>query len=133
MASNFFELQESARRHTKRLVFLFGLAVFGMMATLYLAAAILMGYGQDPSTGATVWNIHWLDPVLMLQIGMATALMVGGASLYRISSLSCGGKIVAENLGGILQHGNTTDPLERRLLNVVEEMAIASGTPTPPV
>ncbi|MGE4607087.1 MAG: M48 family metallopeptidase [Myxococcota bacterium] len=133
MASNFFELQESARRHTKRLVFLFGLAVFGMTATLYLAAAILMGYGKDPNTGVTVWNIHWLDPLLMAQVGIATALMVGGASLYRISSLSGGGKVVAENLGGTLVHANSTDPVERRVLNVVEEMAIASGTPTPPV
>ena len=133
MASNFFELQDSARRKTKRLVLLFVLAVIGMTATLYVAAAILMGYGKDPSTGATVWNIHWMDPLLMLQIAGATALVVGGASLYRISSLAGGGKVVAENLGGTLIHANSTDPLERRVLNVVEEMAIASGTPTPPV
>ena len=66
MASDFFELQEGARRHTKRLVFLFALAVFGMTASLYVTAAILLGYSQDPATGATVWNIRWLDPVLML-------------------------------------------------------------------
>lgn len=133
MASNFFELQDGARRHTKRLVFLFGLAVVGMTVMLYLAAAVLMGYGQDPSTGATVWNIHWVDPLLMFQIGMATALVVGGASLYRITSLSGGGKVVAESLGGTLLHANSSDPVERRVLNVVEEMAIASGTPTPSV
>ena len=133
MASDFFELQEGARRHTKRLVFLFALAVFGMTASLYVTAAILLGYSQDPATGATVWNIRWLDPVLMLQIGAATALVVGGASLYRISSLSGGGKVVAESLGGTLLHANSTDPVEKKVLNVVEEMAIASGTPTPPV
>jgi Zn-dependent protease with chaperone function len=133
MASDFFELQEGARRHTKRLVFLFGLAVVGMTAMLYVTAAILMGYGQDPATGATVWNIRWLDPLLMLQIGTATAVVVGGASLYRITSLSGGGKVVAESMGGTLLHGNSTAPLERKVLNVVEEMAIASGTPTPPV
>lgn len=133
MASDFFELQESARRNTKRLVSLFGLAVVGMTMLLYATAAILMGYGQDPQTGATVWQIRWLDPLLMLQIGLATAVVVGGASLYRIASLSGGGRVVAEGMGGTLLHANTQDPVERRILNVVEEMAIASGMPTPPV
>ncbi|MFP8876920.1 MAG: M48 family metallopeptidase [Myxococcota bacterium] len=133
MASDFFELQDDARRNTKRLVLLFVLAVIGMTATLYLAAAVLVGYGQDPYTGATVWNVRWVDPLLMLQIGMATALVVGGASLYRIASLAGGGKAVAESLGATLIHANSRDPLERRVLNVVEEMSIASGTPTPPV
>ncbi|MBJ19232.1 MAG: hypothetical protein CL933_07365 [Deltaproteobacteria bacterium] len=133
MASDFFELQDDARRNTKRLVVLFILAVVGMTATLYVAAAILLGYGQDPVSGATVWNVRWVDPLLMLQIAGATALVVGGASLYRISSLAGGGRAVAESLGGTLIHANSTDPLERRILNVVEEMAIASGNPTPPV
>ena len=133
MASDFFELQEGARRNTKRLVFLFALAVIGMTALLYATAAILLGYSQDPMTGAAVWQIRWVDPVLMLQIGVATALVIGGASLYRISSLSGGGRVVAEGMGGTLLHANTQDPVERKLLNVVEEMAIASGVPTPPV
>ena len=93
MASDFFELQDDARRNTKRLVLLFLLAVIGMTATLYLAAAVLVGYGQDPYTGATVWNIRWVDPLLMLQIGMATALVVGGASLQSVRSLRAGRRI----------------------------------------
>jgi Zn-dependent protease with chaperone function len=40
---------------------------------------------------------------------------------------------VAESLGGRLVDSNTRDPNERKLLNVVEEMAIASGVPTPQV
>ena len=133
MASDFFELQDDARRNTKRLVVLFVVAVIGMTATFYVAAAILLGYGKDPSTGVTVFNVRWVDPLLMLQIAGATALVVGGASLYRISSLAGGGRVVAESLGGTLIHANSTDRLERRILNVVEEMAIASGNPTPPV
>ena len=133
MASDFFELQEGARRNTKRLVSLFGLAVVGMAGLFYVTAVILMGYSQDPQTGATVWQIRWVDPFLMLQIGVATAVVVGGASLYRISSLSGGGRVVAEGMGGTLLHANTSDPVEKRVLNVVEEMAIASGMPTPPV
>ncbi len=133
MATDFFELQDRARRHTKRLVLLFGLAVIGMAAMLYLAAAMLLGYEHDPYTGAVVLNVRWLDPLLMLQVGIATSLVVGGASLYRMASLSGGGRVVAEGLAGKLIHANTEDPLERRILNIVEEMAIASGIPTPPV
>ena len=44
-----------------------------------------------------------------------------------------GGTVVAERLGGRRVYPNTIDPVERRLLNVVEEMALASGVPVPPV
>ena len=40
---------------------------------------------------------------------------------------------VAESLGARLISRNTVDLKQRRLLNIVEEMAIASGTPAPPV
>ena len=66
-------------------------------------------------------------------MAVATLALVGGGSAYRIASLSGGGHTVAELLGGRPIDPNTTDPDERRLLNVVEEMAIASGTPVPPV
>ena len=36
-------------------------------------------------------------------------------------------------MGGRLLHPQTSDPDERKILNVVEEMAIAAGTPVPPV
>ena len=50
-----------------------------------------------------------------------------------IAALRGGGRAVAESLGGRQLHSDTTDLVERRVLNVVEEMAIASGTPTPPI
>ena len=64
---------------------------------------------------------------------MGTLALIGGGSLYRIASLAGGGHTVAELMGGRLLHPQTTDPDERKILNVVEEMAIASGTPVPPV
>src|SRR5207244_10213669 len=54
-------------------------------------------------------------------------------SAYKISALSGGGSTVAESLGGRLVNSNTTDLNERKLLNVVEEMSIASGVPMPQV
>ena len=59
--------------------------------------------------------------------------MVGLASLYKIAELSAGGEQVALMMGGRLVQSQTTDLAERRLLNVVEEMALASGVPVPPV
>jgi len=89
--------------------------------------------GQDPRTGEILWSIDWLDPALMLQVALATSILVGGASLLRVAQLRGGGHVVAESMGGRLLHGNSRDPLERKVLNVVEEMSIASGIPTPPV
>ena len=134
MATQFFEHQDRARRHTKRLVFLFGLAVVAIVLGLYVLAAVATGFrGTDPRTQQLVFEIAWLDPLLMLQVGLLTLVVVGGASLYRISQLSGGGRVVAEGLGGRLLHSDSNAPLERKILNVVEEMAIASGIPTPPV
>ena len=55
------------------------------------------------------------------------------ASLYKIAALRGGGAVVAASLGGKLIAQDTADPMERKVLNVVEEMAIASGVPVPPV
>ncbi len=134
MATQFFEHQDRARRHTTRLVFLFGLAVVAIVLGLYLLAAVAIGFrGTDPRTQQLVFEIAWLDPLLMLHVGLLTLVVVGGASLYRISQLSGGGRVVAEGLGGRLLHSDSNAPLERKILNVVEEMGIASGIPTPPV
>jgi Zn-dependent protease with chaperone function/uncharacterized tellurite resistance protein B-like protein len=134
MATQFFEHQERARRHTTRLIFLFCLAVVALVFGLYLLAAVGTGFrGTDPRTQQLVFEIVWLDPLLMIQVGLLMLLVVGGASLYRVHQLSGGGRVVAEGLGGRLLHSDSKAALERKILNVVEEMAIASGIPTPPV
>ena len=63
--------------------------------------------------------------------GTLSVIVIG--SLYKIFALSQGGEVVTRWLGGRLIDSNTPNPQERRLLNVVEEMAIASGTPVPSV
>ncbi len=134
MATHFFEQQDRARRNTARLVFLFILAAVAIAFTLYALAAVATGFkGTNQHTGEPVFEIVWIDPMLMLHVGLLTAVVIGGASLYRISQLSGGGRVVAEGLGGRLLHADSTAALERKILNVVEEMAIASGTPSPPV
>lgn len=132
---DFFASQDHARKQTGRLVALFGLAVVAIGCTLYCVAVVVTGYqGTDPRSGAVAIDLVWFDPERMIAVALATLAVVGGGSLYKIAQLrSGGGRFVAESLGGRLLHGDSTDPVERRILNVVEEMAIAAGTTVPPV
>src|SRR5690606_13015764 len=68
-----------------------------------------------------------------LGASVGTLALIGCGSLYKVAQLRGGGTTVAEQLGGYRVPQNTTDPVERRLVNVVEEMALASGVPVPPV
>ena len=73
------------------------------------------------------------DQVLALEIAAGVVILVLLGSLYRIYSLKRGGEAIAAALGGHLVVNGGANDYERRLINVVEEMAIASGLPVPPV
>lgn len=134
---NFFEAQERARKSSRFLVWWFILAVIGVIVVIYLSVALLWHFYGTPTNGSSVpvdaKAMNLWDPELFLW----TAMLVGGTvligSLTKLSQLSGGGKIVAKNLGGRAVEPDTRDTYERRLLNVVEEMAIASGVPVPEV
>ncbi len=111
---NFFEHQAAARRASTRLVFLFVLAVLGIVAAVDFAAWLV----------APSWKM------LAFTTGI-TLLTILFGSLYRIASLGGGGEAVAQQMGGTLVPADTTDLSLRRLRNVVEEIAIASGVPVP--
>jgi len=134
MSTNFFENQDAARRNTKHLVLLFFLAVIAIAGMLYLLAVLLTGVEQpNPNTGQIAISPLWWQPDLAISVAIATVIVVGGGSLYKIAQLRSGGSVVAEALGGSLIPPGTRDADERKLLNIVEEMAIASGMPAPPV
>lgn len=119
---NFFEHQEEARRSTAWLVALYALAVVGLVAALYVAAVVFVG-------GAA-----WWEPGLLVAVALCTGLVVGGGSAFKLVQLRGGGSVVAEQLGGRpLDRSGDASTEERRLLNVVEEMAIAAGVPVPSV
>jgi len=138
MAMDFFASQDQARKKTGRLIILFVLAVFLMIAALHFVTASAIAFagtktqavrgseGPDLSSAYT-------DPIIMLTVGGATLLIVLAGSGYKIAQLAGGGHVVAESLGGRRISPDTSDPDERKVLNVVEEMAIASGTSVPPV
>ncbi|QSX78454.1 M48 family metallopeptidase [Agrilutibacter solisilvae] len=120
---NFFEHQAAARRHSSRLLLLFVLAVLGIVLAVDLVALVAVGaFGDgDPATavGALVF------------FTLATLAVIGLGSLYRIASLRGGGDAVALQLGATAVPEHATDFNLRRLRNVVEEIAIASGVPMP--
>ncbi|MGD8829554.1 MAG: M48 family metalloprotease, partial [Pseudomonadales bacterium] len=133
---NFFQAQDDARRKTLRLALLFGAAVLSLILLTNLLVAVVY-----------VWTSHYARPENMNLTGLLTALptdawvfisigvigVVSVASLYKYLMVRGGGRTVAESLGGRLLTYDTTQGSTRRLLNVVEEMAIASGIPVPPV
>ncbi len=130
---DFFESQDAARRRTGRLVLLFATAVISIVVLTYLAVAVVF-LGMDRSGANTAGPARSLwDPALALYVTGGTLLVIGGGSFYKIAELAAGGKAVARMLGGRPLNSNTADAQERTLLNVVEEMALASGTPVPPV
>ena len=136
MATDFFQRQSDAHRYTKWLVVLFLLAVVGIVATVFFATMAALGAAPVPQEFSQ--SDYWAEAQADLDIPIAASLGVLGlillGSLYKIAQLrGGGGTVVAERLGGRRIYPNTTDPLERRVLNVVEEMAIASGVPVPPV
>jgi len=127
---NFFEHQEKARRRTGVLVFFYILAVILIMLGIYLAIIGIINVAGKPdeSSEIVLWN-----PLLFQIVVGVTALIIISGTVYKILQLKAGGAIVAMMLGGRRVAPNSQDPLERKLLNVVEEMAIASGTPVPEV
>jgi Zn-dependent protease with chaperone function len=79
------------------------------------------------------YKINWWQPKILLIVAVVTIGIVGLGSAYKTAELRGGGQKVASMLGGRRIHPNTSDPSERRLLNVIEEMSLASGVPVPPV
>lgn len=130
---NFFQHQDRARRQTRRLVIAFVLAVIAIV--IAINALVLFSIGMLDQGGARVqepfeWMRVW--PVAAAT-SVITVLVIVIASAWRTVQLRGGGARVAAELGGVPVDGSSTDPLRRRLLNVVEEMAIASGVPVPQV
>ncbi len=129
---NFYEAQEQARRASRRLVVLFSLSVLTLVVVADLLIVGLLYLGEAPASGywryfaAVDWQVHATVAGFLL-------LVIGAGSLYKYLYVSAGGRRVAEDVGATRVPPDTQDPVRRRLLNIVEEMAIASGTPVPSV
>ena len=132
---NFFEQQERARRQTLWLVLLFATATALIVLAVYLAVSVGLFFGQAFQGSQEYFFIDSLwEPRRFLYVTAGTVAVIAFGSLYRMHRLrQGGGAAVAEMLGGQRLPAGTGEPLLRRLSNIVAEMAIASGVPTPPV
>lgn len=129
---NFFEHQDRARRQTGRLVLLLSVAVVCLVTITSFALGWLWRHLGEPALHLTS-RATLPDPELYLSVAAVIVGVVVLGALYKQVQLSAGGKVVAESLGGRLLNLSASNADERRLLNVVEEMALASGSPVPPV
>jgi Zn-dependent protease with chaperone function/uncharacterized tellurite resistance protein B-like protein len=132
---DFFERQEQARRNTKLLVVYFVCGMTLLIVAVYAAALVVFtgaGLSHAHSYGGEA-QLAWWNPQIFLGAAVSTLAVIALGSGFKTLELARGGSAVATSLGGRLVNPSTTDPDERKLLNVVEEMAIASGVPVPQV
>ncbi len=123
-AMNFFEHQQQARSASTRMIVLFALAVLGVVVGI--TGIFLVSVGT-PEAGP---DDRWVGAAV---IAGTLTLIILGASAYKTFSLRDGGSTVAHALGGVPVHHHHQDYHYRRLINVVEEMAIAAGVPCPEI
>ncbi len=125
---DFFERQHKAKKKTGVLVFLFGVAVLLISLLNFLIIAAVIPFVDEERNFSTLQ-----DPMLAMYVVLGTFVVISLAGLYRKSQLSDGGSSIASMMGGRLVNMASTDPDEQKLMNVVEEMAIASSVPMPEV
>jgi len=135
---NFFEHQDQARRQTGRLVVLFLLAVICIVIAVNLAfvlvSSFISAYSTDSVTITTGLDVFGsVNPRIYLIATLCTLAVIVTGTSVRMLQLAKGGEAVARMVGARQINHGTTDPEEKRLLNVVDEMAIASGTSVPGV
>ncbi len=133
---NYFKSQDAARGNTRKLIVLFSLAIVSLIIMTNVLVMVTLGY-LDPeqinniASGQDLLKAFNWKTFLVISAGVLIVSVSG--SLYKIMALSGGGAKVADMMGGELIVNGTGDVNKQKILNVVEEMAIASGTPVPPV
>lgn len=120
---NFFKAQDEARGRTAKLVAILVVAVLSLAGSLYVLAVL----GETKLGMPLDW---WQPRMFLATSGVALAVIIGG-SLLKIFELSKGGGAVAASLGARLVSPHTADTREKRYLNIVQEMSLASGMPVP--
>jgi len=125
---DFFSHQEAARKRTSLLLFYYVLAIAGLVTAVYAAFMFVFLWKGDEfgMTQNSLWNA---EVFAWTCLGTLSVIFLG--STWRVIELRQGGAAVAQMLGGTPVSASPADHSEQKLRNVVEEMAIASGTPMP--
>jgi Zn-dependent protease with chaperone function len=130
---NFFEHQAQARSQSRRLIVLFALAVTAIVVAISTVIAVVLDLNAEEEVRRGGASLFEREAAGIGLAAVATLAVIGLATLYKIAKLRSGGAAVARQLGGTAIPSDTADPAYRRLRNVVEEIAIASGVPVPEV
>ena len=135
---NFFQQQEHARARTRWLLFIYLLAVIAIVIALDVVFLLVKSfsiseYSQSQAAPTDIRSWIEADAGSLIMVSLGIIAFIGLASLYRVMTLRGGGSKVAVALGGTHVDASHPDRRVRRLVNIVEEMAIASGLPVPEV
>jgi Zn-dependent protease with chaperone function len=132
VASDFFERQAAAHRSTLWLRLAFALAFVIMIGAVSLVVLVTLSVGMRVSASQVLATLQ-ARPDVFLRFSAFVAVAMLAVAASRAWKLRAGGGALAESLGGRRVLQKTTDPAERRLLNVVEEMSLAARLPRPSV
>lgn len=135
---DFLSFQEKMRSKKRRLFYFFALNMLGTVLAFYVVIAFFFldgiryiekhGEYRNLSLEADLWH-----PKGFLIVFFVIIFVILSVSWSRILQLKDGGSIVAIDLGARPLMPFTQDLNERKLLNVVEEMALASGVEVPEI
>lgn len=132
---NFYKAQDIAKRKTRYLILLFSVVLFLLIVFSSVVLIFIFAFSTSQASFSSVLSSLFSDEYRPIFYA-ASVFIIGGALLSSFSKnkqLSKGGSVIAASMGGIKLAFNTKSLNERKLLNVVEEMAIASGMPVPDV
>jgi len=133
---NFYKSQDDALKKTKILVLYFGIAIFGTIVMIFslisLGRMFIANNSKTAEAGQSALSTFF-DLKLFAIVGVLTSLTILAGWFYKRLQIGSGGSAVAQAMGARPVFTDTQDPDEKQLINVVEEMAIASGMPVPEV
>jgi Zn-dependent protease with chaperone function len=130
---DFYSRQVEARRQTRWLVLAFFVALLAVVVALDLVLFTLFGAADREHPGASPLGYAAQNPGTAFFCTLIVIGVVGLSSLFKSIQLREGGAVVARAMGGVRLGRDTSDLKRKRLHNVVEEMAIASGVPMPEI
>ena len=135
---DFFAQQAKVRRSSRWLVVLFVLAVVAVIVAVDIVFVLAFGWhgqssevaGAAGAAGASSLHLNW---IAIAEVSAVVLVLIALTSLYRSASLRGGGSVVAQSMGATPVPADTGNPAWRKLRNVIEEVAIASGAPVPDI
>jgi Zn-dependent protease with chaperone function len=138
---DFYAYQAASRRRSRVFVGMFMVAVGAVVIALDAVIFTVLAARSSASSYGGQYAGGSPDPLEFAAANPSTALTVSVliigvialASLFKSAQLRGGGAVVAQSLGGVRVERDSADPARKRLRNIIEEMAIASGVPVPEI